>query len=152
MSLANQTEQYDLISLGSGEAGKYLTWTFGKQGKRCAIVERRWLGGSCPNVACLPSKNVIHSAKIYQLASHGERFGVSCECGKSDAKADMNQVKQRKQEMIDGLTVTHKTNFENSKNEVVWGDGKFVSPKTIEVTNPEGQKRLITAGRFKTAL
>ena len=118
MSNAN-VQHYDLVALGSGEAGKYLTWTFGKQGKRCAIVERRWLGGSCPNVACLPSKNVIHSAKVVQEASQGAKFGINCECQDGKLKANINEVKARKQEMVDGLTITHKTNFENSKNEVI---------------------------------
>jgi pyruvate/2-oxoglutarate dehydrogenase complex dihydrolipoamide dehydrogenase (E3) component len=56
-------DEYDLVILGSGEAGKYLAWTLASQGKHVAVVERRYIGGSCPNIACLPSKNVIHSAK-----------------------------------------------------------------------------------------
>ena len=56
--------EYDLVVLGSGEAGKYLAWTLAKQGRRVAVIERRYVGGSCPNIACLPSKNVIHAAKV----------------------------------------------------------------------------------------
>ena len=55
-------EKYEILILGSGEAGKYLAWTMAKAGHRTAMVERRWLGGSCPNIACLPSKNLIYSA------------------------------------------------------------------------------------------
>jgi len=57
------SDDYDILILGSGEAGKYLAWTMAGEGHRTAVVERRWVGGSCPNVACLPSKNIIHSAK-----------------------------------------------------------------------------------------
>jgi len=57
-------ERYDIVVVGSGEAGKYLAWTLSKAGNRTALIERRLVGGSCPNVACLPSKNVIHSAKV----------------------------------------------------------------------------------------
>ena len=57
-------EEYDLVVLGSGEAGKYLAWTFARQGKRVALIERKLVGGSCPNIACLPGKNIVHSAKI----------------------------------------------------------------------------------------
>jgi ribulose 1,5-bisphosphate synthetase/thiazole synthase len=57
------TEQYDVVVIGSGEAGKYLAWTLSKEGHRTTLVERKMVGGSCPNVACLPSKNIIHSAK-----------------------------------------------------------------------------------------
>jgi pyruvate/2-oxoglutarate dehydrogenase complex dihydrolipoamide dehydrogenase (E3) component len=54
-------EEYDVVVLGSGEAGKYLAWTLAKQGMRAVVIERKYVGGSCPNIACLPSKNVIHS-------------------------------------------------------------------------------------------
>lgn len=58
------TERYEVLVLGSGEAGKYLAWALAKDGRRTVVVERRMVGGSCPNVACLPSKNVIHGAKV----------------------------------------------------------------------------------------
>ena len=67
---------YDLAVLGSGEAGKYLAWTLSKAGQRTALVERSMVGGSCPNVACLPSKNIIHSAKVASLARRGAEFGL----------------------------------------------------------------------------
>ena len=53
-------ERYQILVVGSGEAGKYLAWTMAKAGHRTAMVERKHLGGSCPNVACLPSKNLIY--------------------------------------------------------------------------------------------
>ena len=61
-------ERYEVLVVGSGEAGKYLAWTFAKAGRRTALVERGMIGGSCPNVACLPSKNVINSAKVLIVA------------------------------------------------------------------------------------
>ena len=60
----SQPEKYDLVVLGSGEGGKYLAWTLARTGKRVAVIERKYVGGSCPNIACLPSKNIIHSAKV----------------------------------------------------------------------------------------
>ena len=57
-------ETYDVLVIGSGEAGKYLAWSMAKTGRRTALVERELIGGSCPNIACLPSKNIIHSAKV----------------------------------------------------------------------------------------
>ena len=55
-------EKYDVVVLGSGTAGKLMGWTMAKEGRRTAVIERKYIGGSCPNIACLPSKNVIHSA------------------------------------------------------------------------------------------
>ena len=53
--------------LGSGEAGKYIAWNLASAGKKAAVIERRYIGGSCPNIACLPSRNIIYSAKVAHL-------------------------------------------------------------------------------------
>ena len=57
-------EEYDVVMLGSGPADKYRVWTLASQGKEAAVLDRRYVGGSCPNIACLRSKSVIHSAKV----------------------------------------------------------------------------------------
>jgi len=57
-------QQFDLLIIGSGEAGKNLAWAMAKAGRRTAVIERKLIGGSCPNIACMPSKNIIHSAKV----------------------------------------------------------------------------------------
>ena len=64
-------EEYDLVVLGSGEGGKILSWTMASHGKRSAVVERRYVGGSCPNIACLPSKNIVHGAKVASYFRRG---------------------------------------------------------------------------------
>jgi pyruvate/2-oxoglutarate dehydrogenase complex dihydrolipoamide dehydrogenase (E3) component len=71
-----ETDNYDVLVIGSGEAGKYLAWTTAGEGHRTAVVERELIGGSCPNIACLPSKNIIHSAKVRSLAGRAAEFGV----------------------------------------------------------------------------
>ena len=66
-------DRYDTLVVGSGEAGKYLAWTLSKAGSRTALIERRMVGGSCPNVACLPSKNIIHGAKVASRSTSEQR-------------------------------------------------------------------------------
>ena len=55
-------ERYDILVVGSGESGKYLAWTLAAAGQRTAVIERKLVGGSCPNVACLPSNNLSSTA------------------------------------------------------------------------------------------
>ena len=62
-----QPEHFDTLVLGSGEGGKFLAWHRAGSGHRTAVVERRLIGGSCPNTNCLPSKNEIWSAKVADL-------------------------------------------------------------------------------------
>src|ERR1700753_4473269 len=127
-------EIYDFISLGSGEAGKTLAWNFARQGQRCAVIEERWYGGSCPNIACLPSKNIIHSANVVHDA-RSSSFGVQSNTG----PVDMTVVRERKRAMIKSHVAVHKHLFETSGAELIWGHGVFIGAKTLEVTQiPSG--------------
>src|SRR5882757_9862631 len=72
----SQPERYEMLILGSGAGGKLLAWHMAKSGHRTAVVERKLIGGSCPNTNCLPSKNEIWSAKVADLVHHADRFGI----------------------------------------------------------------------------
>ena len=134
-------EQYDVVVLGSGEAGKYIAWTQAKKGKRAVVVERKYIGGSCPNIACLPSKNIIHSAKIASYFTRSEEFGIT----KDNWRIDMTGVRDRKRKMVHGLVDMHLANFKASGAELLIGSGRFTGPRTIEVTLPEGGTRSLSA-------
>ena len=92
-------EDFDLVVLGSGVAGKLLSWTLGPQGKRAAVIERKYVGGSCPNIACLPSKNIVHSAKVASYFRRGREFGIPS----GNAPVDMAAVRDRKRKMVESL-------------------------------------------------
>ena len=134
-----EPEEYDVVVLGSGEGGKYLAWGQAKKGMKCAVVERKYVGGSCPNIACLPSKNVIHSAKVASYFRRSEEFGIS----KEDWKIDMSAVRNRKRKMVAGLVDVHLDLYKKSGTELVMGSGRFVGVKTIEVTLAGGGTRLL---------
>src|SRR5438128_12318369 len=100
-------ERFENIVLGGGVAGKYLAWELARQGQRVAVVERGLIGGSCPNIACLPSKNLIRSAKVADLVRHAATFGMRL----GHWTVDMAGVRQRKREMVDGLIAIHQARF-----------------------------------------
>ncbi|MFO0958600.1 MAG: FAD-dependent oxidoreductase [Isosphaeraceae bacterium] len=132
-------EEFDLVVLGSGEAGKYLAWTLASRGRRTAVIESRYIGGSCPNIACLPSKNVIHSAKVASLARRADEFGIRA----GDWSIDMAAVRDRKRRMVDDLVALHEHKYRASGAELILGNGAFVAPKTIEVRLNDGGIRLL---------
>jgi len=132
-------EQYDLLVLGSGAPGKLLAWTIASQGKRAAVVERRYIGGSCPNVSCLPSKNLIHSAKTADVFRHGGAFGIV----DRGWKVDMAAVRNRKRKMVDELIEVHLEKYRESGAELVMGEGRFIAPKTLEVALNAGGSRTL---------
>jgi len=132
-------KQYDIIVLGSGEGSKYIAWTLAKQGKHVAVVERKYIGGSCPNIACLPSKNIIHSAKVASYFRRSEEFGIT----KDGFKINMAAVRDRKRKMIDGLVDMHLANFKASGAELVMGSARFIGPKTLQVALSDGGTRVV---------
>ena len=83
-----QSEHFDVVILGSGQGGKLLAWSLGKSGKKVAVVERRWVGGSCPAVACMPSKNELWSARVAHIVRNAAEFGTRV----SDVRTDMREV------------------------------------------------------------
>lgn len=137
--MSNAIEEFDLVIIGTGEGSKYLAWTMARQGKRVASVERKWIGGACPNMACLPSKNVIHSAKVAQHVQRAAEFGVHAE----GFAVDMAAVRERKRAMVAQLVAIHLKNFENSGAELVMGSAKFIAPKTVEVALNAGGTRVL---------
>jgi pyruvate/2-oxoglutarate dehydrogenase complex dihydrolipoamide dehydrogenase (E3) component len=139
-----KSEQYDILVLGSGEAGKYIAWTLAKQGRRVAVIDRKYIGGSCPNIACLPSKNIIHSAKVANYFFRSAEFGIT----KDNCRIDMASVRERKRKMVAGLVDMHLANFKTSGAELLMGAGRFAGPKAIELTQPDGTKRLLQGGKI----
>src|SRR6516165_4664667 len=105
-----QPERYEMLVLGSGEGGKYLAWHVARSGDRTAVVERKLIGGSCPNTNCLPSKNEIWSAKVTDLVHDADRFGIMT----GHIATDMKGVLARKRAMVDGLIAMHLDHYKAS--------------------------------------
>jgi pyruvate/2-oxoglutarate dehydrogenase complex dihydrolipoamide dehydrogenase (E3) component len=143
--LVSQPEQFDVLVLGSGTAGKLIAWHMARSGRRTAAVERRWVGGACPNVACLPSKNEIRSAEIAHLARNGAQFGTMT----GPVKVDMAKVVRRKRDMVEAFVATHLHNYKTSGAELIMGSARFVAPKTLEASlNDGGTRTLVGAQVF----
>ncbi len=121
-------DNYDILVIGSGEAGKYLAWTMAGEGHRTAVVERKLIGGSCPNIACLPGKNIIHSAKVRSLAGRAAEFGVEAE----PAATNMKGVQDRKRAMVEGLRQLRLDRYRATGAELIMGDARFTAPRTVD--------------------
>jgi pyruvate/2-oxoglutarate dehydrogenase complex dihydrolipoamide dehydrogenase (E3) component len=140
-SSPGEVEKCDVLVLGSGEAGKYIAWTMAAAGRKTALIERRYIGGSCPNIACLPSKNVIYSADVAHTATQAASFGLH----PTEPRVEMAAVRERKRSMVNGLVQMHEDRFRQSGAELVLGSGRFVGPKTLEVALNSGGVRTFSA-------
>ena len=98
-----QPEHFEVLVLGSGTGGNLVARHMAQSGRRTAVVERQWIGGSCVNVACMPSKNEISSAKVAHLARHAAEYGTVT----SSVTVDMAAVRRRKREMVEHQIARH---------------------------------------------
>jgi pyruvate/2-oxoglutarate dehydrogenase complex dihydrolipoamide dehydrogenase (E3) component len=139
-----QPESFDVLVLGSGQGGKQLAWRLAGSGKKVAVVERRWVGGSCPAVACMPSKNELWSARVAHIVRHAAEFGTAV----GDVRTDMRKVLIRKQEMVKREIALHLEAYKASGAELVMGAGRFIGPKTIEVALNDGGARVLSGAEI----
>src|SRR5215472_8669920 len=143
-----QPEKFEVLVLGSGIGGKLIAWHMAQSGHRTAVVERRWIGGSCPNVACMPSKNEISSAKVAHSARHGREYGAVT----GSVTVDMAIVRQRKRAMVERQVAKHLEIYRASGGELIMGNGRFIAPKTLEVNLNDGGTRVLAADKVFLSL
>jgi pyruvate/2-oxoglutarate dehydrogenase complex dihydrolipoamide dehydrogenase (E3) component len=135
----SQPEEFDIVILGSGQAGSFIAWTMAGKGKKVIVIERQWVGGACPNVACMPSKNIIHSAKIASYFYRSEEFGIH----KDNTRIDMVGVRDHKRKMVAGMRELALGAYKDSGAQLVMGVGRMTGDRTIEVDLADGGKRVI---------
>ncbi len=136
-------DRYRNVIIGSGEGGKYLAWHLAQSGQPTVVLERRWIGGSCPNINCLPTKNEIWSAKVADLVHHASQFGINI----GSSSTDMAAVRNRKRDMVRALVASHLDKYKASGAELVMGETKLLGPKTLQVDLNDGGVRTLAGER-----
>jgi pyruvate/2-oxoglutarate dehydrogenase complex dihydrolipoamide dehydrogenase (E3) component len=101
------------------------------------VIDRKYIGGSCPNIACLPSKNIIHSAKVASYFRRSEEFGIA----KEGFTIEMSAVRRRKRAMVSSLNDLYLDIYKKSGAEFILASGRFIGPRTLEATLPGGKSR-----------
>ena len=129
------------LSLAAARAASCLHGTWRGRAGAPPVVERRYIGGSCPNIACMPSKNEVWSARVAHFVRHAAEFGTTV----GSVATDMAKVRQRKREMVEHEVALHLKNYRESGAELIMGSGRFVGPKTLEVQLNDGGTRVLMA-------
>jgi pyruvate/2-oxoglutarate dehydrogenase complex dihydrolipoamide dehydrogenase (E3) component len=132
-----QPEEFELVILGGGTGSTIAAWTFASKGQRVAVIERKYIGGSCPNIACLPSKNIIHSAKVASYFGRGQEFGITTD----GFTINMPGVRERKRKMVTGMNEVYRDNYSKTGAEFILGTGRFIAPRTLDVSLADGTNR-----------
>ena len=134
-------EVFDTIIIGAGQAGNPLSQALAKSGENVALIEEQFVGGTCINVGCTPTKTMVASAEVAYLANRALDFGVVIE----DVAVDMKKVKARKSEIVKSFREGSRNRIINSGVELIFGTASFTGHKTLKVVTEEGVPREVTA-------
>ena len=120
---------YDVVIIGSGQAGGPLATAFAKKGRHVALVEREHVGGTCINVGCTPTKTLIASGRVAYLAHRGADFGVVT----GPIEIDMQKVRDRKRNIVEKFRSGSEKSIETGGVEIVRGEASFTGPRSMSV-------------------
>ena len=136
---------YDAIILGSGQGGKPLALALGKAGWRTAIIERKFIGGTCVNTGCTPTKTMVGSARVAYMSSRGEEFGIHTQL----TGVSMERIRQRKDEIVLQSRNGGEKALLDAKNvDLIYGNARFTGPKSIYVKKRDGGELNLTADKI----
>ncbi len=137
-------QQYDAIIIGSGQAGTPLSTALAAAGMHTALIERKHVGGTCINEGCTPTKTMVASGRVAYLARRAADYGVNT--GASDISIDLRRVRQRKRDIVDKFRNGSQARIEKTANlELIFGDAKFTSSRTVEVRSQDGAQHSLSA-------
>jgi pyruvate/2-oxoglutarate dehydrogenase complex dihydrolipoamide dehydrogenase (E3) component len=141
---ATAAERFDAIIIGTGQGGKPLALALAKAGWKTAIVERQFVGGTCINYGCTPTKTMVASARVAYLARRGPDYGVQT----GSVRVDLAKVRQRKQAIVESFRTGSRSKLEQTPNcHLLMGEAHFTGSRTIEVALTDGGTRTLTADK-----
>ncbi|MGO1538141.1 MAG: dihydrolipoyl dehydrogenase family protein [Leucobacter sp.] len=136
----DQIEDVDLLVVGGGKAGKTLAMNLAKAGQRIAMVERGMIGGTCINVACIPTKTLINSGRVLSSLRRAQEFGID---GAGEPRMDVELLRHRKEDVVGTMVKGQEKSFRDSGMDFILGEARFTGERTVEIDLNGGGRRVI---------
>lgn len=134
------TEKYDAIVIGSGAAGTPLAKKLANAGRKTAVIEKRWVGGTCTNDGCTPTKAMIASAREAYQAGRCSKLGITID----SFSVSIDTVINRKDEIVQLFRNHAEQDVLDTPNlTLVYGTATFLDDHTVEVLTTEGTKQTL---------
>jgi len=140
MSDGDRIEDVDLLVIGGGKAGKSLAMDRAKSGWGVVMVERDKIGGTCINVACIPTKALVGSARTLREIRRAAEMGVEID---GAARISLERLRNHKESVVGGMVSAHEKMFAESGMDFVLGTAAFVAERTVAITTREGTHRSV---------
>ncbi|HZC42913.1 MAG TPA: mercuric reductase [Acidobacteriaceae bacterium] len=145
MSQEAAAHHYDAVILGSGQGGNPLAKALAQAGWRTALIERKYVGGTCVNTGCTPTKTMVGSARVAYMSGRGEEFGIHAQL----TGVNMARIRQRKDEIVLQSRSNNEKTLRNTKNlDLIYGAARFTGPKSIFVKKNDGEELSLTADKI----
>lgn len=139
------TDTYDVIVIGAGQGGGPIATAFAQDGRKTALIEREYPGGTCVNWGCTPTKTMIASGRVAYLARRADDYGVNI----GDVSTNMNVVRERTREIVRQFREGSASRIEQTAGlAYVEGEAVFTGVKTIDVSLKAGSNRTMSADLF----
>ena len=143
-----ETPKYDIVIIGSGPGGYVAAIRAGQLGLKTLVVEKDdKFGGTCLHVGCIPTKDLLLNADVYDYFKNGKEFGIVCK----EFSIDWAAIQARKTKVVTRLVKGIEFLFKKNKVESIQGHGRLAGPGRITVTDAKGQVREIQAAKIVLA-
>lgn len=140
-----ESQEYDAIVIGSGQGGTPLAKALASAGWKTAIIERQYVGGTCVNVGCTPTKTIYNSARVAYLTRRSADYGVHT----GIVTVNMSEVRERKQGVVDSFRQGGLKGIEKTLGlDLLNGEASFTGSHSIEVLMSDGGKRVLNAAKI----
>ena len=138
-------KHYDAIIIGTGQAGVPLAKKIGAKKLKVAIIEKNFVGGTCINVGCTPTKTMVTSARVAHLANTSGEVGVNV----NDVEIDMKAIIQRKRKIVEKSRNGTEDDLKKADNvELIFGEASFINNKEIKITLKDGGEQIISGDKI----
>ncbi len=136
------SRQYDAIIIGSGQGGNPLAAALAQAGMQTVLIEREYVGGTCVNVGCTPTKTMIASGRVAYLARRAADYGVQT----GAIRLDLRKVRERKRNIVNCFRNRRQASIEKTANlDLIFGEARFTGPKSVEIRLKDGAQQALSA-------
>jgi pyruvate/2-oxoglutarate dehydrogenase complex dihydrolipoamide dehydrogenase (E3) component len=136
-------EHFEFAVVGGGKGGKTLAVKMASAGRRVVMIEKGMIGGTCINVACIPTKTMVKSAKVAELSRRAAEFGIQVVFDGADPVG----IRNRRGAVVAEMIGRNQANFDRSGMTLLIGTARFTGQRTLDVRLQDGGSREVTADK-----